>query len=80
MDFYQTKMGKEFFEGRLPALIKELKALNRNLSKADYVQEICTTGALPRYLDEGARYVGYFIERGETFCIIERRREGASYE
>lgn len=30
-DFFQTKMGHEFFEGRVPAMLKQMQQLNENL-------------------------------------------------
>lgn len=32
-DFFQTIMGRTFYEGTVPALVKELKKLNTNLEK-----------------------------------------------
>jgi hypothetical protein len=33
IDFHQTAMGKRFIEGTVPALVKELKKLNKNLEE-----------------------------------------------
>lgn len=33
-EFFQTIMGRAFFEGTMPALVRELKSLNKNLAKA----------------------------------------------
>lgn len=32
-EFFQTIMGRAFFEGTMPALVRELKSLNKNLAK-----------------------------------------------
>lgn len=32
-EFHQTIMGRTFFEGTMPALVRELKRLNENLEK-----------------------------------------------
>ena len=33
-EFFQTHMGRQFFEGHVPALLKELRRLNDNLERA----------------------------------------------
>ena len=33
IEFYQTYMGRSFYENQLPSLIRELKRLNENLEK-----------------------------------------------
>ncbi len=33
IQFFETLMGKRFYEGTMPALVREIKALNENLSK-----------------------------------------------
>lgn len=32
-DFHQTVMGRTFFEGTMPALVRELRRLNDNIEK-----------------------------------------------
>lgn len=32
-EFWQTRMGQVFFEGTMPALVRELKKLNENLDR-----------------------------------------------
>ena len=36
VEFFQTPMGRKFFEQHVPDLIKQFKRLNENLSKRDF--------------------------------------------
>lgn len=33
VEFFQTVMGKAFYEGTMPAIVRELKTLNNHLSQ-----------------------------------------------
>ena len=39
IEFFQTVMGKQFYEGTMPALVRELSRLNKNLEKLIQLQE-----------------------------------------
>lgn len=39
IEFFQTVMGKAFYEGTAPALVRELKKLNDNLTKMNELKE-----------------------------------------
>lgn len=38
-EFFRTMMGRTFFEGTLPSLVRELARLNENLEKGRELQE-----------------------------------------
>ncbi|CAM4493445.1 hypothetical protein [Corallococcus exiguus] len=38
-DFFQTHMGQRFYEGTMPALVRELKRLNDNMERMVAVAE-----------------------------------------
>lgn len=72
MEFYLTRMGKTFFEGTVPKLVRELEKLNENLKPKEMEREISTTYAIESYLTAGWRPVLTFTDRGEEFIIVER--------
>jgi hypothetical protein len=39
IEFFQTIMGKTFYEGTVPAIMRELKKLNENLTKMNELKE-----------------------------------------
>lgn len=39
IEFFQTVMGKSFYEGTVPSLVRELKKLNDNLTKMNELKE-----------------------------------------
>jgi hypothetical protein len=39
IEFFQTVMGKSFYEGTVPAIMRELKKLNENLAKMNELKE-----------------------------------------
>lgn len=42
-EFFQTKMGHIFYEGTVPALVRELKRLNDNLERLQQAPQIQIT-------------------------------------
>lgn len=41
MKFFQSVMGKRFFEGQLPRLIKALEKIGQELERANNLKESC---------------------------------------
>ena len=43
IEFFQTMMGKQFFDGTMPSLVRQLKRLNDNLEKLIDIEKAKTS-------------------------------------
>lgn len=71
-NLHETVMGRTLIEGTIPALVTELKILNRNLAPKRYEREIATTASISHYLAEGYAPVLVYRDNGEDLIIVER--------
>lgn len=71
IQFHETRMGKQFFEGRLPALIEAVQSLSENLKPRETRQEVVPPCYVQEYLDKGYRYVGSFNDHEQAFVVVE---------
>lgn len=74
-EFFQTQMGKTFYESTMKQLVKELKELNSRLSE-ETEQDVVFIDRLSECLSRGWKYVGTFKDRDSTYAVIERRKHG----
>ena len=72
MEFYLTRMGKTFFEGTVPKLVRELEKLNENLKPKEMERTIADANNIGNYLYDGWRPVLTFKDRGLDCIIVER--------
>ena len=55
-EFFRTMLGRTFFEGTLPNMVKQLSRLNDNLEKMNALHEASFKSALERDAIEDARF------------------------
>ena len=68
MEFYNTIMGKRFFEDTCPRMVHELEKLNECLSR-EYEEEIIPMTAYYEYNKKGWRYKDSF-ESDQTYIVV----------
>ena len=82
MNFYETVMGRKFFEGDVPQIRRHLADLTCTIDKlCDLLDPENTVDTLvpAKYLDKelssGAKFVNSLEISGHTFCVVRKRKE-----